>query len=294
MLDIVALSATLMTRACTTGSRRAASTLTSTGSPTMNGVRSADGTAIAFSRTGTGEPLVLVHGTTADRSRWNRVLPQLESRFTVYAMDRRGRGESGDAADYALAREFEDVAAVVTSIGQPTNLLGHSHGAICALEGALRATNVKRLVLYEPPIYMGVPIYQPETVARLRQLLDAGDRQGVVRAFFTQVVRMPPHELGKLESLPSWPARVAAAHTVVRELEHNDDYRFDADDVRQLRVPTLLLLGGDSPPFFRMATERLAQTLPNSRLVALPGQQHIAMDTAPDLFLTEVLEFLAS
>lgn len=256
----------------------------------MNTVRSADGTAIAFSRSGTGESLVLVHGTTADRSRWNWLLPELESRFTVYAMDRRGRGESGDAADYALSREFDDVAAVVTSIDQPTNLLGHSHGAICSLEAALRATNVKRLVLYEPPIFMGLPIYQPQTVAHLRQLLDAGDREGVVRTFFAQVVRMPPHEGAKLESLPSWPARVAAAHTVVRELEHNDDYRFDADHVRQLRVPTLLLLGGDSPPFFRLATE----TLPNSRLVVLPGQRHVAMDTAPDLFLKEVLEFLSS
>ena len=90
----------------------------------MNTVRSADGTEIAFSRSGAGEPLVLVHGTTADRSRWSRLLPRLESHFAVYAMDRRGRGESGDSAEYALEREFDDVAALIRSMGRPANVLG--------------------------------------------------------------------------------------------------------------------------------------------------------------------------
>jgi pimeloyl-ACP methyl ester carboxylesterase len=58
-------------------------------------------------------------------------------------------------------------------------------------------------------------------------------------------------------------------------------------------VPTLLLLGGDSPQFFRSATEALTAILPNSRIVELPGQQHIAMDTAPDIFIREVVMFLA-
>jgi pimeloyl-ACP methyl ester carboxylesterase len=74
-------------------------------------VKSNDGTPIAYQRSGTGSPLVLVHGTTADHSRWTPLLAALERHFTVYAMDRRGQGESGDAEPYALEREFEDVAA---------------------------------------------------------------------------------------------------------------------------------------------------------------------------------------
>lgn len=260
----------------------------------MHSIRSGDGTLIACSRTGSGDALVLVHGTTGDRSRWKPLLPQLESRFTVYAMDRRGRGESGDNQPYSLDREFEDVAAVVDSIGAPAHLLGHSHGAICALEGALRANSVKRLVLYEPPINVGTPIYDRAVVGKLRERLRADDREGVLRTFFTQVVRMPPHELQKMEAMPSWRGRVAAAHTVVRELEVNDAYRIDVDRLRRFPIPTLLMLGGDSPTYFRLAVEKLAATLPDNRIVVMPGQQHIAMDTARDLFLGEVMTFLTT
>src|SRR5918994_4256030 len=100
-------------------------------------VTSLDGTPIAYWRSGEGPPLVLVHGTSADHSRWAPVLPAFEERFTVYAVDRRGRGESGDSEDYSIEREFEDVAAVVDSIEAPVNLLGHSYGAVCSLEAAL-------------------------------------------------------------------------------------------------------------------------------------------------------------
>src|SRR5687767_12504745 len=121
-------------------------------------VASQDGTSIAVQVTGRGAPLLLVHGTTADHSRWTPLLPALEARFTVHAMDRRGRGESGDAADYSLVREFEDVAAVVDAIGGPVNLLGHSYGALCSLEAALRTSNLRKLILYEPPIPLGGPV----------------------------------------------------------------------------------------------------------------------------------------
>ena len=115
-------------------------------------VVSADGTPIAVWRSGEGPPLVLVHGAAADHSRWAPVLPALEERFTVLAIDRRGRGRSGDADDYALEREFEDVAAVVEWAGEAVNVLGHSHGGVCALEAALLTDRIGKLVLYEPPM----------------------------------------------------------------------------------------------------------------------------------------------
>jgi pimeloyl-ACP methyl ester carboxylesterase len=110
-------------------------------------VTSNDGTSIACFRSGEGPPLVLIHGTAADHGRWRPVLPAFEERFPVCAVDRRGRGGSGDSDDYAIGREFEDVAAVVDSLGEPVNLLGHSYGALCALETALLARNVRKLVL---------------------------------------------------------------------------------------------------------------------------------------------------
>jgi len=98
---------------------------------------SRDGTTIGVWRSGDGPPLVLVHGAAADHSRWAPVLPALEQRFTVLAIDRRGRGASGDAGDYEIEREYEDLAEVVASVGEEAAVLGHSYGGICALECAL-------------------------------------------------------------------------------------------------------------------------------------------------------------
>src|SRR5918995_5182698 len=104
-------------------------------------------------------------------------MPAFERRFTVCAIDRRGRGGSGDPDDYTIGREFEDVAAVVDSLGEPAFLLGHSYGALCALEAALLTRNVRKLVLYEPPMDVsGEGINPPGVVDRLEALLEAGER----------------------------------------------------------------------------------------------------------------------
>jgi pimeloyl-ACP methyl ester carboxylesterase len=255
-------------------------------------VTSGDGTSIAYWRSGTGPPLVLVHGTTADHTRWARVLPQLESRFTVHAIDRRGRGGSTDHPDYALAREVEDVAAVIDAIGEPVFLLGHSYGAICALEAALRTPGVRRLILYEPPIPLDGPIHPPGVVEKIQRLIDAGEPEAALEVFVREVVGMPEHELTVYRSLPQWQVRVALASTIPRELALDRTYSFDRERMAALRTPTQLLLGGESPPIFRDVIALLDGAVPDSRVAVLPGQQHVAMDTAPDLFLREVLAFL--
>lgn len=255
-------------------------------------IRSKDGTEIAYERSGQGPPLVAVHGTTADHTRWTPILAALEERYTVHAIDRRGRGQSGDSSDYSVEREFEDVAAVIDAVGHPVILLGHSFGALCSLEATLRTNRVARLVLYEPPIPAGAPPYSPTLIERLQELLDQGDAAGVVSTFFSEVVRMPPAELQMLRSLPNWPARVASAHTIPRELWASERYVLDPARFTGFEVPTLLLLGGDSPPIFKAAIDALHAAVESSRIVVLPGQQHVAMNTAPELFLREVFAFL--
>src|SRR5690242_14877768 len=104
-------------------------------------VTSKDGTPLALWKSGVGPSLVAVHGACADHTAWDSVVPLLADTFTVYAMDRRGRGASGDAPRYALEREFEDVAAAVDALPGPVHLYGHSFGGICAVEAAMRTRN---------------------------------------------------------------------------------------------------------------------------------------------------------
>lgn len=260
----------------------------------MEKVISHDGTPIAYHRRGSGPPLVLVHGSaSANPIAWTAVYLTLEEYFTVYAMDRRGRGESGDGPTYAIEREVEDIVAVVDSIGQPVNLLGHSFGALCVLEAALLTRNLRRLILYEPAIPLPDVVLYPEGVIdRLQALLDSGDREGVLTTLYREVVMIPPHEIEQLKASPAWPARVASAHTVLREAQAEEQYTFDAWRFKDFHTPTLLLLGGDSPQILKAATEIIDRALPDSQIAIMPGQQHTAMYTAPDLFLNEVLTFL--
>jgi pimeloyl-ACP methyl ester carboxylesterase len=260
----------------------------------MNKITSRDGTSIGYRRSGAGEPLVLVHGTGGSSARWAPIIPGLEQHYSVYSMDRRGRGESSDTSAYTIQREFEDVAALVDSIGEPVYLLGHSFGGICALEAALLTQRIRRLILYEPPIPLpGIQIYPDGVIDRLQALLDAGDREGVLTTFMCDVVRMPPHEFEFFRASAAWPSRMAAAHTLPRELRAHEQYQFEPARFKELSIPTLLLLGGDSPHFFKAAIEAIDAALPNSQIIGLSGQQHIAIDTAPDLFLHEVLAFLS-
>lgn len=257
-------------------------------------VTSRDGTPIAFWRSGSGPPLVLVHGATADHTTtWRFVIADFERRFTVHAMDRRGRGGSGDGPEYALEREAEDVAAVVDTIGEPVHVLGHSHGALVALEAALLTPNIRRLILYEGVPLRGSELLGPGMVERLEALLEAGDVDAMLTTMFREVVEMPPAEIDLLRSQEdAWAVRLRNARTLPRELRANERYVFEPERFRGMRVPTLLLLGEHSPAYEQRSTRAVAAALPAGRVGTLHGQQHAAMYAAPELFVTEVVRFL--
>ena len=231
-------------------------------------VVSEDGTPIAVWRSGEGAPLVLIHGAAADHNRWAPVLPALEERFAVFAVDRRGRGPSGDATDYALEREYEDVVAVVESAGAAVNVLGHSYGGICALEAALLTDGIGKLVLYEPP--MGYLKSAPHVVDRLHKLLEEGRRDELLGYFMREVAGLPPDQVELLRSLPAWEARLDAADTIAREERASREYVFDAARFRDLDVPTLYLQGGDSSEPFRAAGEALRSAPPDIFVAVMP------------------------
>lgn len=252
---------------------------------------SRDGTEIAWWTSGSGPDLLLVHGTTADHTRWASMNPQLEPHVTVHAMDRRGRGGSGDSPDYSVEVEAADVAAVAETIGGPVDVFGHSQGALYALEAALLTPAVRRMVLYEPPVDYTTP---EAPVRRVADLVEQGRRDEAVSSFMREIAGLTEEQLAATRALPSWPARVAAAHTIVREEDVASAYRFDPGRFRELAVPTLLLDGTESPPELRRSTAIVARALPDVRVVELTGHGHVAMLTDPGLVARIVLEFVRS
>lgn len=251
-----------------------------------------DGVQLGCHVGGQGSPLLLVHGTAADASRWKPVLPGLQNRFTTYALDRRGRGASGDAADWSFDREVADIRTVVEGIGGPVDVIGHSMGGALAMEAAVTTPAIRRLVLYEPAL-VGMPAgFLDAILPRLRSLLAAGDRDALVQTFMREVAGVPEDQLQVLRTLPAWPGRLAAAHTLIRELEAGRSYRFEPNRTSQITATTLLLVGGASSDGVKAGVEQVHQTIKGSSVAVLSGQKHVAMDTAPQLFLDAVLGFL--
>jgi pimeloyl-ACP methyl ester carboxylesterase len=261
---------------------------------TMQTIISKDGTSIAFWKSGSGPPLLLVHGATADHTTtWRFVIGELEQHFTVYAMDRRGRGGSGDNADYTLQREAEDIASIIDSLKGPVNIMGHSYGALCALEASLLTDNLNRMILYEGVPLNGADLYTPGTVDRLDELLESGDREGIIISLFQDIVEMTPEEMKMMRSQQdAWSVRVANAHTLPRELRTETNYLFEPGRFKNMQSPTLFLVGGDSPPRELKNADEIANTLPAAKVVILPGQGHSAMYSSPELFVSEVVKFL--
>lgn len=255
-------------------------------------VTSADGTPIYYRQSGRGRPLVLVHGTTTDHMSWGGASEYLEPHHTVYAVDRRGRGASGDAPDYHILREAEDVAALLEAIGEPADLLGHSFGGLCCLEAALLAGNLRSLILYEPPIPTGRPMIPPGVTDRIRALVARGDLEAAMELCLREAARIPEDELASYRASPLWEMRIPHARTIPRELDSERTYRFEAERFSDLRVPTMLLLGSDSPDMYRKSIEILSVALPDSEVVILPGQQHVAHYLEPELFAGMVTRFL--
>lgn len=256
-------------------------------------VTSPDGTPIAYWSSGEGPPLLLVHGAMSDHRRW-RVTPWLEPHRTVHLMDRRGRGSSGDAPAWSLDREVEDVVAVIEAVAEeaqtPVEVLGHSLGGLLALRAAARSPSVRRLIVYEPSL--DEPAQPPDLLDRMRALLAQDDRDAASVLVMREVVRMPEAEIATMRSLPSWSTRLDAAHTLPRELAV--DLTLDPVEARRVGVPTLLLVGSDSPAFVQDSTRALADVLPDATIVVIDGQQHVADQLVPDVFARLVLEFLVS
>jgi pimeloyl-ACP methyl ester carboxylesterase len=248
-------------------------------------VRSTDGTPITYEEVGAGPPLVLVHGSVSDRTYWAPVVPALTERFTVVSIDRRGRGDSGDATDYAVEREAEGIAAVVDAIAEPVHLLGHSYGGLCALEAALLTSNLAALTLYEPAIVPGGTIPE-EFVAQLEALLATGERDAAVELMMGELVGLPADVLVELRAdRATWQPMADSVHTLPRELRTVDAFVFTAARYQDIDVPVALLEGTESPPELRAGVGLVHAAVAGSRVISMPGVDHEAVTTGPDVLV---------
>jgi pimeloyl-ACP methyl ester carboxylesterase len=174
------------------------------------------------------------------------------------------------------------------------DVYGHSHGGIVTFGAATLTSQIRSLVLYE-----GWPVPDPLVYAlpadveeRMDQLLARGDRDGVVEALFRSLEAMSDEDMTAIRSAPSWPGRVAAAHTVNREIRGETGARLDPEEAATIRVPVLLLTGEDSADPAKPHAEAVAAALPDARVQVIERQQHVADILEPAKFVEQLLRFL--
>ncbi len=258
----------------------------------MEKVQSRDGTPIAFERMGSGPALIVVNGALSARQSGAALAARLAERYSVFLYDRRGRGDSGDTPPYAIAREVDDLAAMLAAAGGSAFVFGHSSGGVLALEAARTLVFIK-LAVYEPPFIVdGARAPAPaDYVARLNALLAAGQRGEAVQYWMRDVVGAPAAAVAQMaQPSPMWTALQALAHTMPYDgAVLGDGLRggpLSSQHWAAVSTPTLVLDGGASPAWVHNTAQALAGVLPHALQRTLPGQTH----SADPLVLAPVLE----
>ena len=242
---------------------------------------SKDGTTIAFDRSGEGPPIVLVGGALADRSAATELAAHLAPSLTVIAFDRRGRGDSGDTAPYAVEREVEDIEALIVAAGGHAFVLGHSSGAVLALESARTFPDrIGKLALYEPPFIVddSRSLLPENYVSHLEALVLAARRAEAVEFFLTTAVGVPAEVVAGMRQEPFWSSMEAVAHTLSYDGTVMGATMGGSpaplERWSSIAVPTLVMDGGSSPDWQRHAVRALADVIPDARHRTLEGQDH--------------------
>ena len=262
-----------------------------------NKVTSRDGTRIAFDKFGKGAALIVVGGALSDRTGGAALAKVLAPHFTVYSYDRRGRGGSTDTAPYAVAREVEDIEALIDEAGGTAFVHGHSSGAVLALDAATKlGARVKKLSLYEPPFISddSRPLPPDGYDRKISELVGNDKRGEAVEYFLAQVVGMPAPAVAEIRKSPMWAASEKLAHTLPYDIAvldgGMDGKPLKAEHWAAARLPTLVMDGGASPQWIRSSARALAGVLPNAQHKTLEGQAHNA---APDAVASELERFFA-
>lgn len=248
----------------------------------METVRSKDGTRIAFDRHGSGPAIVLAGGAFSHR-RFPKLVELAEllaGRFCVINYDRRGRGDSGDTAPYAVEREVADLEALIDAAGGSASFWGWSSGAVLGLRAAAAGARIERLALFEPPFVVDARghVPPPDLATRLAALIAAERRGRAARLFMRKAMGVPGPIVAMMRFTPVWSSLEATAHTLPYDWAVMGDTMsgrpLDPEAWAGTTAPALVLAGEKSPEQLRQAARAIAKVLPNARHRVLLGQSH--------------------
>ncbi|MGY1947661.1 alpha/beta fold hydrolase [Nocardia asiatica] len=236
-------------------------------------VPSADGTTISYLARGGGPRILCIHGGLGSALSLQPLAQYLADDFEVVTMNCRGHGTSGwGQSPPDIAREVEDVLAVIDAVGQITALFGYSYGAVLALETTLAAADrIPRLALYEPPLPITYPL--PDLEA-LETALATGEYEQLLLAASAVGGGFSPTELAALREDPLWLSKVAHAPTLIPTMRVLAGLEPTVEQYAKVTAPTKLIVGTASAAYLLQAADQLAAVMPHLTRDVLHGQGH--------------------
>jgi pimeloyl-ACP methyl ester carboxylesterase len=258
-------------------------------------VTSADGTQIAYDQTGDGPPVILIGGAFNDRSTVAGLAAVLAADLTAVGYDRRGRGDSGDSANYAVEREVEDLVALIGQVGGAASVFGHSSGAVLALEAAECGAPIEKLAVYEPPYLADGSGHRPaaDLADQVRALIGEDRRDDAVTLFLTESVGVPAGMVEGMRASDMWGWFVGLAHTLPYDLTLcGPGNVLPADRLAKIQIPALAIGGSLSPQWLPAGARAVADAIPGARYETLEGQDHGVLNQ-PEALRPLLIDFLS-
>jgi len=253
-------------------------------------VTSADGTRIAYERKGTGPAVILVGGTLDDGAENAPLARLLANHFTAYNYARRGRGASGNTPPYAVAREVEDLDALIAAAGGSVHVYGASSGGALVLEAAAAGSAIDKIAVWDTPYAIGDDL-QPrfdQFIADINEADKAG-RDEEILELFMRLTGGPDADIAANKQHPLWASSVALAHTLVKDAAVLNGYKIPTN--RLARITQSVLVTTEGPitepqmaalptDFFDRAAKAITAAIPQTERHTLDGQGHVV---APEL-----------
>jgi pimeloyl-ACP methyl ester carboxylesterase len=254
-----------------------------------------------YELSGSGEPLVLVHGSWGDHHNWDPVVGSLARSFRVLTYDRRGHSASErPVGQGSVFEDADDLAALVEELDlAPAHIAGNSFGAAIALRAATRRPDVFRsLIAHEPPVFALLAGSELEPaleevqrrVGAVIGLLERSEYESAARLFVDTIAFGPD----------AWDTRlteemhevfIANAPTFLDETLDPDSPQMDLDALAGFDKPALLTSGTESAPFFGPVVDMIASRTPRAERVTIEGSDHAPHISVPDRYADLVTTF---
>ncbi|MBD0839958.1 alpha/beta fold hydrolase [Streptomyces sp. TRM68416] len=237
---------------------------------------SGDGTSLAYARTGQGPAVILVSGAMSTGATLAPLAEVLADRFGVVTYDRRGRGGSGETGPYEVAREVEDLAALIDAAGGEAALCGVSSGGALALEAAASGLPVRQVAVYETPfaVHEGGKAEWAAYTERLAEALGQ-QRNGDAVELFLRLTGLAEEMIQGARHSPLWPGMEAIAPSLAHDAAVLGDGGVPHARLAALTVPVLAVAGGASPAWMQEAARAVAESAPEGTYRVLEGQTHM-------------------